>query len=582
LGLAARQDDASEPGVERADQTADHAPEFEVLSPSELAKRLPQFEILKVLGQGGMGAVYAARQTSLNRLVALKIIKPGGDTRPDFAERFTREAQTLARLNHPSIVTVHDFGRVDTLYYLVMEYVDGVNLRQVLQAGELKPEEALGIVPQICEALAYAHEEGVVHRDIKPENILVDSKGRIKVADFGLARLLRPASSDPTLTQSHQVMGTPRYMAPEQVEHPLSVDHRADIYSLGVVFYEMLTGELPMGRFAPPSTKVQLDVRLDDVVLRSLEKEPSLRYQQASDIKTDVEQILGAGFDRQRPPIRTGPSAGKSERTLFLPFLLRKHGERVGHGVARFDGDRIELEYELKLTYEVLNRVHRFVGGSEMPPDSHKVSVSLDEIVSLNLKTGWFSSRLILQTSSLRLFAGIPGADGGRITLCIGRDDTNTCRKFVQQIEQRLWPGLEPEHVEPPAKPAAPGFAPPKPGPPGDVEPAETLHDRLRIPAVGIALSGFINCAAAMVPILLIGQGIGVLELLIIVVPGVLAGTALIGGGFAMLFGNSRAVATATGALAVVPCGAGWLVSMPFGIWTLILAVPNTASDGPS
>jgi serine/threonine protein kinase len=172
-----------------------------------------------------------------------------------------------------------------------MEFIDGANLRELTQTGRLSPAEALAIVPQICDALQYAHDQGIVHRDIKPENILIDRQGRVKIADFGLAKLLDDTSASVELTRSHMVMGTPRYMSPEQIETPLDVDHRADIYSLGVVFYELLTGELPMGRFAAPSEKVQIDVRLDEVVLRTLEKEPERRYQQASEVKTDMESI---------------------------------------------------------------------------------------------------------------------------------------------------------------------------------------------------------------------------------------------------------------------------------------------------
>jgi len=260
--------------------------------PSELATQFPQLEILELLGQGGMGAVYKARQKHLDRIVALKILPPEVGQDSAFAERFAREVRSLARLNHPHIVTVHDFGHTEQgLYYFIMEFVDGTDLRHVIQAGELSPEEALAIVPQICEALQFAHEEGIVHRDIKPENILLDKKGRVKIADFGLAKLLDRPTAIYTLTRAGQRMGTPHYMAPEQFERPEQVDHRADIYSLGVVFYEMLTGELPIGRFAPPSQKVQVDVRLDEVVLRTLEKEPERRYQQASEVKTDVETI---------------------------------------------------------------------------------------------------------------------------------------------------------------------------------------------------------------------------------------------------------------------------------------------------
>ncbi len=186
-----------------------------------------------------------------------------------------------------------------------MEFVDGVNLRQAMKAGNLKPAEALKIVPQICEALQFAHDEGIVHRDIKPENILLDKKGRVKIADFGLAKLLGRTAADVSLTGTQQVMGTMHYMAPEQLEGARDVDHRADIYSLGVTFYEMLTGELPIGRFAAPSKKVQIDVRLDDVVLRSLEKEPEMRYQHASDIKTEVEGISRGFAKSDLPPIVT-------------------------------------------------------------------------------------------------------------------------------------------------------------------------------------------------------------------------------------------------------------------------------------
>jgi tRNA A-37 threonylcarbamoyl transferase component Bud32 len=260
-------------------------------SPAELAQHFPQLEILELLGQGGMGAVYKARQRKLDRLVAVKILPPDWGKEPAFAERFAREARTLARLTHPHIVAVHDFGESDGLFYLVMEYIDGANLRHILQEGRLEPGEALAIIAQICDALQYAHEEGVVHRDIKPENILLDSKGRVKIADFGLAKLLNRPRAAFTLTGSQQVMGTLDYMAPEQRTRSQEVDHRADIYSLGVVLYEMLTGELPLGRFAPPSWKARVDARLDGVVFRALEREPERRYQRVTELKTDLESI---------------------------------------------------------------------------------------------------------------------------------------------------------------------------------------------------------------------------------------------------------------------------------------------------
>jgi serine/threonine protein kinase len=283
----------------------------------EIARHFPQLEILGLIGQGGMGVVYKARQTKLDRLVALKILPLESGKDPAFAERFAREARTLARLNHPNIVAIYDFGETDGLFYFLMEYVDGLNLRELEGSRQLSAEQALAIVPKICDALQFAHEEGIVHRDIKPGNILFDRKGRVKIADFGLAKLLGQTGPNLTLTSAGHRLGTPHYMAPEQIDRPQLVDHRADIYSLGVVFYEMLTGELPVGRFAAPSQKVHVDVRLDEVVLRALENDPERRYQQAGEVKTDVESITGNPPPRfQTTPIRsTAPSAVPGDRS---------------------------------------------------------------------------------------------------------------------------------------------------------------------------------------------------------------------------------------------------------------------------
>jgi predicted Ser/Thr protein kinase len=306
-------------------------------APEQLTSRFPLLQFIELLGKGGMGAVYKAKQRGLDRLVAVKILPPEVGSDPAFAERFTREARALAHLNHPNIVTVYEFGQVDGLYYLIMEYVDGVNLRQAIQSG-LAPKDALAIVPQVCDALQFAHDEGVVHRDIKPENILIDRRGRVKIADFGLAKLLRHDTTTYQLTAANQVMGTLRYMAPEQMEGAADVDHRADIYSLGVVFYELLTGRIPMGRFDPPSRKQGVDSRLDEVVLRALEREPERRYQHASDVKIDVERISGVA------PLALDRVFGREYRssvTLFgLPLVHMAFGidpstgrKRVAKGI---------------------------------------------------------------------------------------------------------------------------------------------------------------------------------------------------------------------------------------------------------
>ncbi|MEQ8767329.1 MAG: serine/threonine-protein kinase [Planctomycetota bacterium] len=273
--------------------------------PEDLAPLFPELEILGVIGEGGMGIVYKARQRKLDRFVALKVLRQEIADDPAFAERFMREARALARLDHPSIVGVHDFGQVDGLYYFVMEYVDGTNLRVLLERGRLEQTRALEIVPRICDALQYAHDQGVVHRDIKPENILVDGQGIVKIADFSLAKLTGSTRHE-VLTGTNQAMGTVNYMAPEQWKSPLAVDHRADLYSLGVVFYEMLTGDLPMGRFAVPSQRSGTDARLDHIVLKSLEREPEDRYQQAREIRGEIAAIDPVAAGQPGQPTRFG------------------------------------------------------------------------------------------------------------------------------------------------------------------------------------------------------------------------------------------------------------------------------------
>jgi uncharacterized protein (TIGR03435 family) len=270
------------------------------LPPGQIAPHFPQLEILECLGRGGMGVVYKARQKTLNRSVALKLLAPERVNDTQFAERFAREARALAALNHPNIVTIHDFGQAGGFYFLLMEFVDGLNLRQLLRTRKFTPEEALAIVPPLCEALQFAHDRGIVHRDIKPENLLLDKNGRVKVADFGIAKMLgtdnggKDGVSAASENATQNAVGTPGYSAPEQKSDPQRADSRADIYSLGVVFYEMLTGELPGKKIEAPSKKVQIDVRLDEVVLRALEKTPELRWQTAADLRTQVETISAA------------------------------------------------------------------------------------------------------------------------------------------------------------------------------------------------------------------------------------------------------------------------------------------------
>lgn len=298
----------------------------------ELQRLFPHLEIVELLGAGGMGAVYKARQPRLDRFVALKILSCPKEYHENFALRFEREAQLLAKLNHPNIVSIYDFGEIErgaeenaenNLFYFMMEFVDGADLNRLIHAGGLEPGMALGLIPQICDALQFAHDEGITHRDIKPANILVDQKGNVRIADFGLAKLIKSDDVEAMmtgLTMTGTSMGTPHYMAPEQWESPEKVDHRADIYSLGVVFYEMLTGERPHGVFAPPSSKTKVDDRIDSVVLRAMEREPDLRYQQASEVKEEVTRVVTS------PVVQRSPGRGRLLGGLGAAFAMAMIG----------------------------------------------------------------------------------------------------------------------------------------------------------------------------------------------------------------------------------------------------------------
>ncbi len=263
-------------------------------TPEELQCELPQFEIFDLLGRGGMGAVYKGRQRSLDRYVAIKIL-PGafasGD--PEYAVRFQREARAMARLSHPCIVAVHDASETSGgLLYFVMDYIQGTDVQQLVAAqGRLPVERALAIASSVCDALDYAHRHGVIHRDIKPSNVMVDTAGQVKVADFGLAKLATNDSA--LLTASDAMMGTPDFMAPESHLGTAQVDHRADLYAIGVMLYQMLTGKLPRGRFEPPSRLVPgLDRRLDAIIDRTLQNERDARYSSALELRTALAPVL--------------------------------------------------------------------------------------------------------------------------------------------------------------------------------------------------------------------------------------------------------------------------------------------------
>lgn len=244
----------------------------------------PDLELLECIGRGGMGVVYKARQTGLDRVVAVKVMDPQFTAEPAFASRFAKEARAMAKLDHPGIVRVFDFGEAGGSFFLLMACVDGPNLRTAMESGELERARALELVADLCDAVAYAHAAGIIHRDIKPENILVGSDGHPRLADFGLAkRMSETNGSRQDHTATGDTMGTPHYAAPELFEDPRRADGRADLFSLAVVLYELLTGHLPLGRFDPPSASCSIGPQLDAAIMQGLERDPGQRL---LDVKT--------------------------------------------------------------------------------------------------------------------------------------------------------------------------------------------------------------------------------------------------------------------------------------------------------
>jgi formylglycine-generating enzyme required for sulfatase activity/predicted Ser/Thr protein kinase len=270
------------------------AKRWEPPSIEELSEQLPQYQIEALLGRGGMGAVYKGRQTSLDRPVAIKILPPEiGAHDATYAQRFKNEARAMAKLNHPGIVAVYDFGETACgLLYIVMEYIEGTDVsRMIAKKGHLNTEHAMAISAHVCDALAYAHDRGIIHRDIKPANIMVGYDGVVKVGDFGLAKAIK--SGDSGLTQSNVIMGTLHYMAPESLVLGVEVDQRADIYAVGVMLYQMLTGKLPQGMFEMPSLRMPgLDPRYDKIVATALRDDRELRYSSAKDLRRDLDAIV--------------------------------------------------------------------------------------------------------------------------------------------------------------------------------------------------------------------------------------------------------------------------------------------------
>ncbi len=336
------------------------APAFIPPTPEELSAMLPSYHVERLIALGGMGAVYAGLQTDLDRPVAIKILPPEAMKDAESIDRFRSEAKAMARLTHPHIPAVYDFAVIDSCCVLVMELVEGENVYALLQAGKIQPPLALRIFSEVCDAVHFAHSRGVIHGDIKPGNIILADDGRAKLADFGLARLM---ASDSTADSAWAPMGTPEYAAPELYEKSSVPDHRADIYSLGVVLQELLTGETPSGDFELPAEALQLDPRVDEIISRCMEQRPEDRWDNAAELRQLARDIIDGRnvpapeikkaatrkivIPGRRAPIiapgkRAKPAAAtaalpvkKAPVPAALPAAIRSTGEKTASGPAQ-------------------------------------------------------------------------------------------------------------------------------------------------------------------------------------------------------------------------------------------------------
>lgn len=298
-----------------------HRQTWEPPTVEALQAALPQFEITGFLAQGAMGAVFKGVQKSLHRTVAIKVLRPDADdVEMQYAGRFKHEAQAMAHLSHPGIVSVFDAGETpDGLLYFAMEFVEGTDVAQIIaRDGRLDPQRAVSIAIEVCDALSFAHGNGIIHRDVKPSNVMLDTHGRVKVADFGLAKIIDGEATRMTL--SNMTMGTPDFAAPEAMIPGVPLDQRADLYSVGVMLYQMLTGRIPRGRFDAPSGVIpQIDPGLDAIVDRAMQTDREKRYATALEMRADLERVSQKGGTI---PPRTGTEAPQRRSASKVRLLL--------------------------------------------------------------------------------------------------------------------------------------------------------------------------------------------------------------------------------------------------------------------
>ena len=504
-------------------------------TPGELQPYFPQLQIQRVIGQGGMGTVYQARQTTLDRNVALKLIHRDASQDPMFLVRFEREAKTLAKLSHPNIVTIYDYGHTSHgMAYLIMEYVEGMNLRQAIEAKSLLPEESVEIMLHLCAAVETAHARGIIHRDIKPENILLDIDGVVKIADFGIAKLFSDGDVAPNLTASRQLLGSPNYLAPEHIEAPHLVDYRVDIYALGVVFYELLTGQLPIGRYESPSALgVAIPPAMEGTLLKALERRPDQRFSSATAMR---QAILNA---KQGTPSFSERPASQTPRSFSVPIQHESESGLVhAVGIAHAKQDGLLIEFRFR---------DPFFGA--IKSGTHSVHIPQHQLSKLELKNGPFSSLLSIVADSISVLGNLPDAETGCVRFRVKKSDRELAEGLVQAL----------------------GFEVKKKAP---VPMAAASDHRHFLLGILLLFCGLLNGGVIAIGVLLFVQNLPANEGYKLAIANSLLGI-LIGpvvfvqwtAGLAQILVRAKGYTLSALVLSMIPLTPVWVLSLPIGIW---------------
>ncbi len=518
----------------------------------ELNARLTNFEVHRLIGRGGMGGIYQARQRNLDRDVAIKLISPQVSKDPAFIERFDREAKALAKLSHPGIVGIFDCGQTsDGLAYLVMEFVDGVNLRQAMQLHQIIASEAVELTIRICDALEYAHSKGVVHRDIKPENILIGEDGTLKVADFGIAKLTDPDVRTPTLTATRQVLGSLHYLAPEHIESPSSIDHRVDIYAVGVVLYELLTGHLPIGRYEPPSSVVSaLGSAIDEVVQRALSRRPQDRYQSADELRTALRAVQSS----ETMDANVALPVLEPLQRVAIPFTSEAmNGFAETLGVIYVDPDGLTVEFRTRDVF-----FHSSFSGK-----TKIVQIPRSRLVKLRLTPGMFHATLTVIADSISSLGDLPNAEAGQVKLKIKSSDLSEAQHALKLLGYKERSDSSVFHVDAADNPFSAW--------------QRTTYGVLTL------LSSILNLGCLAIAIVLLTQEFkgGELAVSIIAVSitlGAISGLQAFVGAV-HLAGFSRGLANANNTISLIPITPVWMLSGPLALWAWACMNADNSTD---